>query len=277
AVAVLRRQAVQPGGDLADPARVVRRGLADRAEPGERASGAHPRRAQRRRHPSAGRGGHLPTGDLRRDAGGRGGARNVQARPRRTGRMGDMMVRSEHPTVRAAVEAAHAAGDIAMKYYRGGFEVTIKQDQTPVTQADRDAEREIIRILERTFPDYGFLGEEFGERGSTAARWIIDPIAGTKNFGRRVPFWAILIAPEEHGEVTTGVVFNPVTGELYTARKGEGAFRNGEPIHVSDCGDMKAATVLHSGLRILREQGAWDGFVRLVDASSRTRGFGDYY
>jgi histidinol-phosphatase len=185
--------------------------------------------------------------------------------------------RPQHPTVRAAVEAARAAGEIAMKYYRGGFEVTIKPDQTPVTQADREAEREITRILGRAFPGWGVLGEEFGATGSTGTRWIIDPIDGTKNFVRRVPIWAVLIALEEDGEITTGVVFNPVTGELYTARKGEGAFRNDERIRVSECDDMKASTLLHSGLRILRDDGHWDGFVRLVDAANRTRGFGDYY
>jgi histidinol-phosphatase len=191
--------------------------------------------------------------------------------------MGGVSPASRHPALMAAIEAARAAGEIAMKYYRGAFEVSIKADQTPVTQADREAEREIRGILGRAFPNWGFLGEEFGGAGPEDIRWIIDPIDGTKNFMRRIPIWAVLIALEERGEVTTGVVLNPVTGDLYTARKGEGAFLNDERIHVSDCGDMRAATVLHAGLRILREDGHWNGFVRLVDAANRTRGFGDYY
>jgi len=182
-----------------------------------------------------------------------------------------------HPVLAAAVEAARAAGEIAMRYYRGGVEVTIKPDRTPVTQADREAEQAITRMLGRAFPDWGFLGEEFGERGSREIRWIIDPIDGTKNFIRRIPIWAVLIALEERGEITTGVVLNPVTGELFTARRGEGAFLNGERLRVSECEAMKDATVLHSGLRLVREAGHWDGFVRLFDAGSRTRGFGDYY
>ena len=191
--------------------------------------------------------------------------------------MGGVSARAEHPAVAAAVEAARAAGEIAMKYYRGGFEVTIKPDQTPVTEADREAERAIREILGRAFPECGFLGEEFGEKGSRERRWIIDPIYGTKNFVRGIPVWAVLIALEERGEITTGVVLNPVTGELFTARRGEGALANGERIRVSDCARMKDATVLHSGLRLLRRAGCWDGFVRLVDAGNRTRGFGDYY
>ena len=66
----------------------------------------------------------------------------------------------------AAVEAARAAGQIALKYYRGGFEVTIKADATPGTQADREAERAIVEILSRAFPDCGVLGEEFGGSAS---------------------------------------------------------------------------------------------------------------
>jgi len=182
-----------------------------------------------------------------------------------------------HPVLAAAVEAARAAGEIAMRYYRGSVEVTIKPDRTPVTQADREAEQAITRMLGLAFPDWGFLGEEFGERGSREIRWIIDPIDGTRNFVRRIPIWAVLIALEEHGAITTGVVLNPVTGELFTARRGEGAYLNGERLRVSDCEAMKDATVLHAGLRLVRETGHWDGFVRLFDAGSRTRGFGDYY
>ena len=191
--------------------------------------------------------------------------------------MGGVSVPPAHPVLAAAVEAARAAGEIAMRYYRGGVEVTIKPDRTPVTQADREAEQAITRMLGRAFPDWGFLGEEFGERGSREIRWIIDPIDGTKNFIRRIPIWAVLIALEERGEITTGVVLNPVTDELFTARRGEGAYKNGERLRVSECEAMKDATVLHSGLRLVREAGHWDGFVRLFDAGSRTRGFGDYY
>ena len=191
--------------------------------------------------------------------------------------MGGVTSRPRHPVLAAAVEAARAAGEIALTYYRGGFDVTIKPDQTPVTQADREAERAIRDILGQAFPDWGFLGEEFGEAGATDIRWIIDPIDGTKNFVRGIPIWAVLIALEEKGEVTTGVVYNPVSAELFTARRGDGAFLNGERIRVSDRDDLKDATVLHAGLRLLREAGHWEGFMRLVDAGYRTRGFGDYY
>jgi len=176
----------------------------------------------------------------------------------------------------AAVEAARAAGAIALKYFRGRFEVTLKPDATPVTQADREAERAIVEILGRAFPDHGVLGEEFGGHGSTEVRWIIDPIDGTKNFVRGIPVWATLIGLEERGEITVGVIHNPVTGELYTARRGGGAFLNGERIHVSAIAELGGATLVHAGLGLFREAGRWESFVRLVDATERQRGFGDY-
>jgi histidinol-phosphatase len=175
-----------------------------------------------------------------------------------------------------AVEAARAAGEVALEYYRTGFDVTMKADATPVTQADRGAEQAIRAVLGRAFPDAGFLGEEFGAVGDQRRRWIIDPIDGTRNFIRHVPIWATLIALEDAGEVTVGVIHNPVTGELLAARRGGGAWRNGERVRVSAVADLREATLLHAGLKLLREAGYWEGFVRLVDATDRQRGFGDY-
>jgi histidinol-phosphatase len=176
----------------------------------------------------------------------------------------------------AAVAAARAAGEVALRYYRTGFDVTLKADATPVTQADRGAEQVIREVLGRAFPECGFLGEELGAVGDQQRRWVIDPIDGTKNFIRRLPVWATLIGLEEHGEVTVGVIHNPVTGELLAARRGGGAWSNGERLRVSEIAELGEATLLHAGLKLLREAGYWEGFVRLVDATDRQRGFGDY-
>jgi histidinol-phosphatase len=174
------------------------------------------------------------------------------------------------------IDAARAAGEVALRYYRGGFEVTLKPDLTPVTQADREAEEVILDRLGRAFPDCGFLGEEFGGSGSVDRRFIIDPIDGTVNFVRRIPVWATLVALEESGEVTAGVIHNPVTGEMFSAQRGGGAFLNGARVRVSEVGRLGDAHLVHAGLGLLRQAGAWDGFVRLVDATARQRGFGDY-
>jgi histidinol-phosphatase len=175
-----------------------------------------------------------------------------------------------------AVEAARAAGRIALGYFRGAFEVMLKPDDTPVTRADREAEQAIVEILRRAFPDHGVLGEEFGAQGPRDTRWIIDPIDGTRNFVRGIPIWATLIALEERGELTVGVIYNPVSDELYTARRGGGAYRNGARIQVSTVADLDRSFLIHASLGLLREGGYWDGFLRLVDATDRQRGFGDY-
>ena len=176
----------------------------------------------------------------------------------------------------AAVDAARAAGEIAMRYYRTGFDVSIKSDLSPVTQADREAEAAIVEILAKACPDYGMLGEELGSRGNQDTRWIIDPIDGTRNFVRHIPFWATLIALEDRGELVVGVMHVPTTGELYTARRGAGARKNGEPIHVSKTEALDEAFFIHAGLKLVRRQGWWDGITRIVDATDRQRGFGDF-
>jgi histidinol-phosphatase len=175
-----------------------------------------------------------------------------------------------------AIQAAREAGVVACKYYSQGFEVALKPDQTPVTQADREAEETIVSVLEQAGSEYGFLGEELGARGNQEARWIIDPIDGTKNFVRKIPVWSTLIGLEERGEITLGVVYNPLTRELLYAQKGRGAFSNDERIRVSTTETLADALLCHASLHVLRRGGYWDGFVRLIDATARQRGFGEY-
>jgi len=180
----------------------------------------------------------------------------------------------------AALDAVRAAGAIALRYFRADVRVMRKADLTPVTQADHEAEVAIFERLRAEFPDIGFLGEEFGAQGGQARRWIVDPIDGTKNFVRGIPYWATLLALEEEGEVTLGVVHSPATGELLWARRGQGAWADGVPLRVSAVDRLAEAMLVHSSLNLLREledAKYWDGFVRLVDRTDRQRGFGDYF
>jgi len=180
----------------------------------------------------------------------------------------------------AAIAAVRAAGAVALRYFRQDVEVELKADRTPVTRADREAEATIVQRLAGAFPDIGFLGEETGERGGQQRRWIVDPIDGTKNFVRGIPFWATLLALEEAGEVTLGVVHAPATGELLWARRGRGAFGGDRRLRVSSVDRLAEATLVHSSLhhlRALRPARYWDGFVRLIDGTERQRGFGDYF
>jgi histidinol-phosphatase len=181
------------------------------------------------------------------------------------------------PVLEAMVEAARAGGRVARAHFeRGTLEAEVKPVGSPVTRADREAETAIIERLARAFPDHGMLGEETGPRGSDRRRFIIDPVDGTRNFVRGIPHWATLLALEEDGVVTAGVVHVPVAGQLYTARLGGGAYRDGERLAVSTIATLRQATLLHPSLPMLRRLGRWDGFIRLVDATDRQRGFGDF-
>jgi histidinol-phosphatase len=182
------------------------------------------------------------------------------------------------PRLEAAILAARAAGEIALRSFRTGLAVERKADRSPVTEADRAAERKIVELLRERFPDYGFLGEEFGEaEGKARARWIIDPIDGTKSYVRGIPFFATLIGLEEDGEITLGVVHAPATGELVYASRGKGAFdETGERLHVSEVDALTLAMVSFGGMAIFQKEGWWDAFGEIVSRSARQRGFGDY-
>lgn len=176
----------------------------------------------------------------------------------------------------AMIEAARAGGEVAFGHFRRGVEVGLKADRSPVTAADHEAEAAIVETLRRAFPDHGVLAEESGARGSTERRFIVDPIDGTRNFARGIPIWAVMVALEKRGAITAGVIWEPVRGNLYRARRGEGAFLNGRRIRVSRVSALAEAMLVHATLNALRRDGLWDGFVRLVDATGRQRGFGDY-
>lgn len=180
----------------------------------------------------------------------------------------------------AAIQAAKVAGQVILPYFRStALQVEIKADQSPVTAADRAAEQAIIATLRQSFPDYGVLGEEFGSQpGRVNARWIIDPIDGTQNFVRGIPYFGTLIALEEAGEITVGVIYAPAEEDLLYAAKGQGAFANeGERLAVSPVAELAQATMVHGGLDLLWRAGYWEEFTQLVQSTKRQRGFGDYF
>jgi histidinol-phosphatase len=176
-----------------------------------------------------------------------------------------------------AIAAARAGGEVALRYFRTRLAVEYKGDRSPVTRADRECEQRIVEVLSGAFPDYGVVGEESGERAGAGARWIIDPIDGTKNFIRGIPYFATLIGLEEEGEVTAGVVYAPAVDELLYAQKGQGAFDRDGRLQVSRFDALRDSLVVFGGIDIFRKQGHWSGFERLVQASGRQRGFGDYF
>src|SRR5580704_1323126 len=115
------------------------------------------------------------------------------------------------------------------------LQVSLKGPGNFVTAADRRAEEILREELARARPGYGFLGEEGGRHeGSDKTHcWIVDPLDGTTNFLHGIPQFAISIALEREGTVVAGVIYNPVTDELYTAERGSGAFLNDRRLRVA--------------------------------------------
>ena len=164
-----------------------------------------------------------------------------------------------------------------MRYFRSGVAVELKADLSPVTRADRECEHRIVEVLHETYPEDGIVGEEHGERLGAGAKWIIDPIDGTKNFIRGIPYFGVLIGLEEEGEITAGVIYAPAVDDLLYARKGGGAFDRNGRLHVSPIDTLHDGMLVFGGLDIFRTSGRWAALERLVTASGRQRGFGDYF
>ncbi len=142
---------------------------------------------------------------------------------------------------RRALDAAAAA---AMKHYDVGVKVETKPDRSPVTAADRESEVAILEVLQSAFPDHSILAEESGKQDKAPhARWIVDPIDGTRGFTRGGKFWGALIALELDGEIVVGAMGLPALGDQYWARKGGGTFKNGVARRVTAIDALEDATV----------------------------------
>ncbi len=181
-------------------------------------------------------------------------------------------------TARRAVRAASAA---SLRHFRRGVRVEVKPDRTPVTAADRDSEAAIVRVIRRAFPRHAILGEESGAHaGEAGARWIVDPIDGTRGFTRGGSFWGPLVALEHGGEVVVGAMALPALGETYWAARGRGAFLQrgrGKParLRVSRLGDWSEATLSLGELRFLLASERTPAVERLVATAASARCYGD--
>src|ERR1700736_3710791 len=133
-----------------------------------------------------------------------------------------------------AVEAAREAGGILMTEFARPVTITYKGEVDIVTQADRRSEQAIVTRLRAHFPKHAIVAEEGGGAESDSPfRWHVDPLDGTTNFAHGYPCFAVSIGLEEAGELIAGVIYQPVSGELFTTVKGEGSYLNQKKIHVS--------------------------------------------
>jgi histidinol-phosphatase len=182
-----------------------------------------------------------------------------------------------------AHELADSADEITTARFRAlDLWVDHKPDLTPVTDADRAVEQALRGIVAARQPGDAVLGEEYGDDGEGARRWVIDPIDGTKNFVRGVPVWASLIALQLDGEVTVGVVSAPALGRRWWAARGLGAFAGSSlptarQLQVSAVADLADAHLSYSSLQGWEEQGRLPGLLDLSRRVWRTRAFGDFW
>lgn len=144
-----------------------------------------------------------------------------------------------YPYLEICEKAAIAAGAVLReKLGKVGFREKKRADL--VTEADTAAQEVIAQIVKKAFPDHAFLGEEMPGAASDSLLdspnrfcWVVDPLDGTTNFVHQIPFFCTSIALVQGREPICGIIYNPISGEFFSAEKGKGAFMNDEPIRVS--------------------------------------------
>lgn len=179
--------------------------------------------------------------------------------------------------LQAALDAAQAAATVIRALYQRNLAVEIKEDRSPVTEADVRAEQAIRELLSSRFPGYGFYGEETGRHGMSAESvWLVDPIDGTKSFIRDCPFFSTQIALMRGGRLVLGVSSAPAYGELAWAERGQGAWLDGRRIATSRTGALADAIVSTGNLKTLARSPQWGNLGALIPRVSRIRGYGDF-
>lgn len=187
-----------------------------------------------------------------------------------------------------AVEIARAAGDLTLRHFRrADLEVERKADRSPVTIADRDAEKLLRDRIAKQFSDDAILGEELGKRdGTSGFQWVLDPIDGTKSFIHGAPLYTTLVAVLHDDQSRIGVIHAPATGETVYASKGGGCWYTStagakpEPAHVSNVARLEDGLLLTSEIESFRQHaspGAFEFFLRLQATARLSRTWGDGY
>lgn len=184
----------------------------------------------------------------------------------------------DHALAVAQRAADAAAAVIQPRYAARDFAVVTKDDLTPVTAIDRDAETAIRGVLLDAFPDHAIYGEEHGRSGDSPFLWLVDPIDGTRSFVRGYPFFSTQIALMVDGAIVVGVSDACAFGERAWATRGGGAFLDGKPIHVSTATTFDHDAAISTGnIKSLAANPArWAALSTLLRSVGRTRGYGDF-
>lgn len=174
-------------------------------------------------------------------------------------------------------EAADAAGQVALKYFRQVIPVDDKHDKSPVTEADREIEQTLRILINRAFPGHGIIGEEFGRENDKAEFvWCLDPIDGTKSFITGRPLFGTIIGLLHEGKPVLGIIDQAYTRERWFGVTDAKATHNGKPIRVAPPRKLDAAR-LYTGSINMFEGAHFEGYLRLCRAAKLTHYACDCY
>ncbi len=171
-----------------------------------------------------------------------------------------------------AVETAQAAGVVLRDYYHSGVTVNYKGEIDLVTEADHASEALILKRIRSAYPACAILSEESGSSANTSPYvWIADPLDGTTNYAHGFPIFSVTLALLVNNTLELGVTYNPMYHELYTARRGQGAFLNGERLHVSSASELDRS-LLVTGFPYDRRTNPNNNIRQFADFSLRAQG-----
>ena len=143
------------------------------------------------------------------------------------------------PSLSECIQLAKGAGDILRAGYGQQHQVDLKGRIDPVTEIDHASEDFLVGHIRQRYPDHQIMTEESGElRGTSDARWFLDPLDGTTNYAHALPIFAVSVAFALAGQVRLGVIYDPLRDECFSAELGAGAFLNNVPIHPSSTPDL---------------------------------------
>jgi myo-inositol-1(or 4)-monophosphatase len=150
-----------------------------------------------------------------------------------------------HALLNIAVRAARAAGEVIIRSLNRleSLTITSKGRNDFVSEVDHAAEAEIIKLIRKNYPHHAFLAEESGRTGDSDTIWIIDPLDGTTNFLHGFPTFAVSIACQMKGKLEHGVVYDPISQEIFTASRGGGAHLDNRRIRVSKQRGLEGALI----------------------------------
>lgn len=175
-----------------------------------------------------------------------------------------------------AIEAAREAGGLALKYFKTQQKIKYKENGSPVTRADIEVEKLVRKIISKKFPDHSIIGEELADINPQAKYvWVVDPIDGTRDFIKKIPYWGTFLALLEKQKPQIGIYFAPAIDEFFIAQKGKGTYLNSQKTKVSKIRKLKLATISHGSIRYFERKGKLQGLVKICQTVHHNRAYGN--